>query len=212
MEEIKFVKLPREKRIFDIIISLILFLISSPLLCALLLWIIIEQLFVPASRGSLFYSEIRVSGKKEFRFFKFRIFKQAVLVGEMKKGGCLHTKPLEGDDNNLTYYGRFLKQVYMDEFPQLYNVLKGEMTLVGPRPTNVENSKNMREMGDYTRERMVGGITGTIQAHKGEGLDQGGADDEYIDFIESNSGLKIFLYDIKILWKTVWKVFKAEGI
>ena len=207
------VPLPLAKRFFDIIFSVCLFFVGIPFLFVLFFWMIFEQLFSRSSRGPLFYCETRISGGKEFQFCKFRIFKQSVIDKERSVRRVVHTKPLEKNKNNLTYYGRFLKQVYMDEFPQLWFILKGDMTLVGPRPTNTENSKQMKLAGNYTKERMICGLTGPFQARKGEKqMGQRITDEEYINFVASHSGWQVVKRDIQILFKTIVLVFKAEGI
>lgn len=210
--KIGYVKIPKVKRMFDISVSIFLFFISLPFLIILFLWIIIEQIIFLSSRGSLFYCEKRISGGKEFNFCKFRIFKKAILEKLKKKTNCIHTKPLEQNKKNMTYCGRILKQIYMDEWPQLFNVLKGEMSLVGPRPTNLVNSRLAREAGDFTRERILCGITGPYQSEKGSGANQRELDEEYINFIKNNPGWKIIFLDLKILFKTVRIIFKAKGI
>jgi lipopolysaccharide/colanic/teichoic acid biosynthesis glycosyltransferase len=208
----EYVPIPKAKRIFDISFACVLFVTGIPFLIFLFIWMAIEKIFSAKARTPIFYCEKRVSGGKKFQFCKFRIFRKGVIEAEQKRREVVHTKPLEKNKNNLSYYGRFLKQVYMDEFPQLWNVLKGDMTLVGPRPTNVENSSNIKKRGDYTRERIRCGITGPFQAHKGKGLNQRKVDEEYIDFIENNSGFAVVREDINILFKTVETVIRAEGI
>jgi len=212
MKTIKRVKTPWTKRVFDVVVSIFLLILLSPLILFILIWMILEFIFLPASRGSLFYHEIRVSRGKKFRFHKFRIFKKSVLDQAENRGGCIHTKPLEKDKTNLTFYGRFLKKIYMDELPQLWNVVKGDMTLVGPRPTNVENSDNYKKRGNYTKERMLCGITGPFQAKKGEGFNQEEVDSEYIDFVDARSGIRVLFKDLSVLFQTVVTVIKAKGL
>lgn len=205
------VDLPFTKRTFDVLVTILLIIILSPLWFFILLWVLVEQVFVPSSRGSLFYKETRVSKGKEFDFYKFRIFTKKALKNATNENGVIHTKPLEKDKSNITYWGRFLKQIYMDELPQLFNILKGDMTLVGPRPTNVENSNNMYEKGVYTKYRIKCGLTGPYQNKKGTSANQVEVDRNYIDFVNNHSGLTIIFKDISVLLETVSKVFKAEG-
>jgi len=206
------VPIPKAKRIFDIIMVFTLVVILSPLIFLIILWIFVEQIIIPASRGSIFYCETRISAARLFKFYKFRIFKQKIVDRERKKHSCIHTKPLEGNIKNLTYYGRFLKQIYMDELPQLINVIRGDMTLVGPRPTNVEVSDQIKKLGDYTKEKMVCGITGSFQAQKGGRGNQRKLDEDYINYVASNPGWKVVIKDLKIIFKTIQTIFKAEGI
>ncbi|MFB6181604.1 MAG: sugar transferase [Candidatus Magasanikbacteria bacterium] len=211
LKEKQKVDLPLLKRLFDILVSILSIIILSPLWLFIMFWFILEQIFIPSSRGSIFYKETRISKGKEFDFYKFRTFTQEALRNAPNENGVIHTKPLEQDKSNMTYLGRFLKQIYMDELPQLWNVLKGDMTLVGPRPTNVENCKNMFENNVYTKFRMKCGLTGPYQNKKGTSASQKEVDKEYINFVENNSGLKVVLKDMRILAGSIIKVLKAEG-
>lgn len=109
------------KRIFDIIVSLILLIILSPIIILLAILIKID------SKGPVFYKQERITtyGKK-FKIFKFR-----TMVQNADKIGALVTI---GNDSRITRMGKIIRKVRLDEFPQLINVLKGEMSFVGTRP------------------------------------------------------------------------------
>lgn len=211
--ELEIIKLPRSKRIFDMVVAGFLSLLFLPLILFIVAWIVMERIFVKDSRGPFLYSEKRVSQGKVFKFYKWRIFKMKAIAEASKNGAVIHTIDLQGKPENLTYYGRFLKKIYMDEMPQLWNVLKGDMTLVGPRPTNVENSENYKKSGDYIRERMVCGLTGPYQSQKGHAKQsQNDLDKEYIDFLINNPGWKVVYKDLKIILQTIKIVLEARGI
>lgn len=109
------------KRCFDIVASGIGLLILSPLFLLMAIWIKLD------SEGPVFYRQVRVGrGNKDFRIFKFR----SMRVGADK--GSLVT--IGGRDPRITRSGYFIRKYKLDEFPQLINVLKGDMSLVGPRP------------------------------------------------------------------------------
>ncbi len=109
------------KRLFDIVFSLFGLIITLPLL------VLIAILIKLDSSGPVFYRGVRIGkGGKEFRIFKFR-----TMVPDAEKLGGPSTA---SDDPRLTKIGKFLKKYQLDELPQLLNVLKGEMSLVGPRP------------------------------------------------------------------------------
>ncbi|MCB0431135.1 MAG: sugar transferase [Flavobacteriales bacterium] len=109
------------KRFFDFICSLILLMVLSPVLLVLAIWVGLD------SPGGVFYKQERVGkGGKVFRLLKFR----SMRPGSDKKG--LLTVGFA--DNRITGAGRFLRKTKLDELPQLINVLKGDMSLVGPRP------------------------------------------------------------------------------
>lgn len=210
---IKIIKIPHSKRVFDIVMASFLLLLFTPLFLFIIIWIGIEQIFIKDSRGPLFYSEKRVSQGKVFKFYKWRTFKAQAIAEALKNATVIHTAVLQADPENLTYYGRFLKRIYMDESPQLWNVLRGDMTLVGPRPTNLKNSENFKKSGDYTREIMVCGLTGPFQSQKGYGArPQSDLDKEYVDFVATNPGWRVVFEDFKIILQTIRVVLEAKGI
>jgi lipopolysaccharide/colanic/teichoic acid biosynthesis glycosyltransferase len=108
------------KRIFDFISSLVVVILFFPFFIIIAIWILLD------SPGGIFYKQIRV-GKdgKEFTLLKFR----SMTVGADKQG--LITV---GNDSRVTRSGRFIRKTKIDEFPQLINIIKGEMSVVGPRP------------------------------------------------------------------------------
>ncbi|MBL7907918.1 MAG: sugar transferase [Bacteroidia bacterium] len=109
------------KRCFDIIVSLIAIIILLPILLLIALWIKID------SRGSIIYKQIRVGkGGRDFGIFKFRtMHPDSDIKGLLTVGGR---------DPRITNAGYLLRKYKLDELPQLFNVLKGDMSLVGPRP------------------------------------------------------------------------------
>ena len=120
------------------------------------------MLVSPADRGSVFYREARVSRGRTFDLLKFRTLRADVLVAA---GG--HARPLEHDPDNLTWSGRrFLKPWYLDELPQLLNVLHGDLSLVGPRPWPPELVERQVADGDDYRTRILAGLTGLDAARR----------------------------------------------
>jgi len=110
------------KRAFDIVISSVTLMLLSPLIALIALAIKLDD------SGPVFYVQDRVGkGAKTFRCYKFR----TMVVGAENKGLGLE---LARDDSRITRVGRFLRHWTLDEIPQLFNVLKGEMSIVGPRP------------------------------------------------------------------------------
>ncbi len=108
-------------RLLDLIFSVIGLIILSPLFLLVMLWIVID------SRGPVFYRQVRVGRNGiDFRLFKFRSMRV-----NADKAGLL---TVGGRDNRITNAGYYLRKFKIDELPQLINVLKGEMSLVGPRP------------------------------------------------------------------------------
>ena len=204
--------IPYLKRLFDIIFSLLIIIITIPLFIIILLVIFIEHLLLGDILAPLFYTEKRISQGKPFNFKKFNIFKPRIIAKLKKQNIFIHTKNLE-HSNGLTAVGFSLKNIYLDELPQLFNVLKGDISIVGPRPVNLEVYQKLLDKGVKTKSIIKAGLTGNFQSLKGITqktdiqLDQ-----EYIDFCQNNSSWKIVWFDIKIILRTFIIVFKAEGI
>ncbi|PIS04735.1 MAG: hypothetical protein COT81_04935 [Candidatus Buchananbacteria bacterium CG10_big_fil_rev_8_21_14_0_10_42_9] len=213
MPDIEKIPNPPTKRVFDIITSLFILLLLSPLIVVILLAMALEALVSNQARRAFLYKETRISQGRLFTFYKFNIFTKQGL-SQHQVNGIIHTKNLEKNKSNLTFVGKILKQIYFDELPQIINVLKGDMSLVGPRPTNQENSERLFKEGQHAKYILKAGITGFFQSHKGLEVhgDQNELDMEYAEFIKNNPGWKIILYDIKILLISVKTVLRAEGI
>ncbi len=206
--------MPVGKKIFDIGASLLFIILCLPLFVLICFLIVLESIFVPASRGSIFYCETRISKSQPFKIFKFRIFKKEALERDLEPDNFIDTKKLEANRNNLTYTGRLLKHFYLDELPQLFNVLKGEMSLVGPRPTNLVNYERLIQRGGFSKDLIRAGLTGYFQAHKDQisRRNQEEMDMDYVDFCRQNPGWRIVWEDIKIISATILTVLRAKGI
>ncbi len=141
------------KRIFDVALSLLSLLLAAPLLPLVALLIKID------SAGSVFFSQVRVGEKeKEFVLYKFRTMRQDA----ESQTGAVWAQP---NDNRVTRVGRLLRKTRIDELPQLYNVLKGDMSFVGPRPERPEFVSELKKLVPYYSERhfVKPGATGWAQ-------------------------------------------------
>jgi lipopolysaccharide/colanic/teichoic acid biosynthesis glycosyltransferase len=184
--------LPFSKRLFDLIIATLALIILSPLL---LLIAILIRIFL----GSpiLFRQQRPGYQGRPFYLYKFR-----TMTNRLAPDGRLLP-----DSERLTPLGRILRSLSLDELPELYNVLRGEMSLVGPRPLLMEylplySAEQMRRHEAYP------GITGWAQIHGRNALDwptRLALDVWYVDHWS-------FWLDLKILLLTLWKVLQREGI
>lgn len=180
------------KRILDFILSLCALIVLSPIL---LLLIILGAIFM---RGNPFFTQQR-PGKDEkiFKLIKFRTMDNR----KDKEGNLLP------DDVRLNKYGRILRSTSLDELPELFNILIGDMSIVGPRPQLV---RDMVFMTDEQRKRhsVRQGLTGLAQVSGRNAIkweDKLAYDLKYIENIT-------LIGDIKIILKTVVNVFKRDGI
>lgn len=180
------------KRLIDFVVSLVAFLVLSPLFL-----VITGALFI-ANDGKPFFFQAR-PGRRE-RIFKVIKFK--TMNDRRDQHGALLP-----DADRLTSFGRFVRRTSLDEIPQLLNVIKGDMSLIGPRPLLVDylplyNDRQKR------RHEIRPGITGWAQVNgrNAIGWDQKfDLDVWYVDHYN-------FKLDCKIVWMTIAKVAKAEGI
>lgn len=149
------------KRIVDVVISLILLVLFSPFI---LLAILMVKL---TSKGPAFYTQIRVGlGGKPFRIWKLR----SMYHNCEKISGAMWSRT---GDPRVTPIGRFLRRSHIDELPQLWNILKGEMSLIGPRPERPEFVPQLEQAIPRYRERLLvlPGVTGLAQIHLGPDTD-----------------------------------------
>lgn len=188
------------KRIIDIVLSIILLIILSPLL------LIISLIIKLTSPGEVLFRQKRVGLHGEFWFLKFRsMVKDAQLQHEQlinEHGNMFKLK----DDPRVTPFGLFLRKTSLDELPQLWNVLRGEMSLVGPRPAMPEEVKRYQPW-EKQRLGIKPGITGLWQVSGRSELDFTEWVRLDVYYIENWS----FWLDIKILLKTIWVVFRRRG-
>ena len=143
------------KRIFDIIASLILLLVTWPVMLLTMIAIKLESRL----KGPVFYCQTRVGlGWRLFRVIKFRSMRTDAEVAGKPRMASRH-------DDRVTFVGKFIRKTRIDELPQLFNVLKGEMSFVGPRPERPEFVEKFAESIPYysERHRVKPGITGWAQ-------------------------------------------------
>lgn len=192
------------KRLMDIVLSLIGITILIPFYMGIIIAIKLD------SKGPAIFKQVRVGkGNVNFKIYKFRTM---IPDAEKKRELAIDCENIENfvfqskSDNRITKVGNFLRKTSLDEIPQLFNVLIGNMSLVGPRP---EIPDVVRLYPEEYKQRLVvlPGITGLAQI-SGRGEIELGKTIYYdLTYIKNFS----VLYDIKILFKTVLSVFKREG-
>ena len=128
---------------------------------------------------------------------------------------CRHARLEEADPGNLTWVGRhLLKRWYLDELPQLTNVLCGEMSLVGPRPWPVSMVKEQVAEGHGYRHLIRAGLTGLAQVSKGapDRVNYTRLDLAYVEACRTRSSGRLLCYDLAILYQTVRVILRGEGL
>ncbi len=207
--------LPWQKRMLDVALSLVLLLLFSPLIVLIVAMILLEGLVRPACRGPVFLSEPRGSEGGVFRIPKFRIIRMEAYRRISSEQKHLHIKPMERVPENLTTVGRLLKKVYLDELPQLFSILKGDMSFVGPRPWPLEPYYEELERGILRKKLVRPGLTGLVQANKGnpDSPDEWTLDYAYVGFMASSrSGWVKLGFDVKVLFWSIRTVLQAQGL
>ena len=181
------------KRFFDFWIALIALLCLSPILLVVTIWLH----FANRGAGAFFFQERPGKDGKIFRVVKFK-----TMTDERGADG-----ELLPDEDRLTRVGSFVRSTSIDELPQLWNVIKGDMALIGPRPLLVEylplySKEQMR------RHEVRPGITGWAQCHGRNELSWTKKFEYDVWYVDHLS----LWTDIKVIWYTIMTVLKREGI
>lgn len=192
------------KRVFDILVSIVLIILLSPL------WLIVAIIIKIESKGPVIFKQIRVGeNERHFMFYKFRTMRHGA---EKLKDSLKHLSDIDGPvfkikrDPRITRVGKFLRKSSIDELPQLFNILKGDMTLVGPRPPVPEEVKKYgkRERGRLT---VRPGLTGLWQV-------SGRNDISFVEWVELDLyyiKYRSLILDLKILIRTIPAVLSGKG-
>lgn len=177
----------------DIFISFILLIITSPIM------LISAILIKVTSKGPIFYKQVRITkGQKEFEIFKFRSMR---IDAEDLSGPVL----AQAEDPRVTTVGKYLRSLRIDELPQLFNVLKGDMSLIGPRPERPFFVDQFKEQNPYyyLRHTVRAGITGYAQVYGKYTTDFNSKLKFDLLYIKNYS----LMMDIQILFQTVKILF-----
>ncbi|MBQ6467828.1 MAG: sugar transferase [Clostridia bacterium] len=183
------------KRAFDFTCSLIAVIILLPLFALLSLIILIDD-----GKPVLFRQQRVGRNNEVFSIYKFRTMKNNT--------GNVATAQLKNSDEFITRSGRFFRKTSLDELPQLFNILKGDMSFVGPRPL-IPEEEEIRQLRNKKGVYAVRpGMTGLAQINGRDNLDMVQKTEYDLQYIENMS----FFNDIKILFKTVFVVLSGKDI
>ena len=181
------------KRVLDFCISLIVLVVISPILLVVTIWLH----FANKGAGAFFFQERPGKNAKIFKVVKFK-----TMTDERDENGKLLP-----DEDRLTKAGKFVRSTSIDELPQLFNVLKGDMALIGPRPLLVEYL-SLYSDEQARRHEVRPGISGWAQCHGRNNISWAKKfeyDVWYVDHVSLTT-------DIKVIWITVMKVLKRSDI
>lgn len=184
------------KRFLDILFSLIL------LICLSWLMIITAVLIKIESRGPVIFKQKRLGTYgREFNIYKFR----SMCVGAEKMGTGVYSGK---GDSRVTRVGKIIRATSIDELPQLLNILKGEMSFIGPRPALTYHPWRIEEYSEFQKKRfdVRQGITGWAQVNGRKQVDWEQRIKYDVYYVENMS----FVFDLKILFKTIFNVLAMK--
>ena len=183
------------KRAIDIIGSFCGIILLLPL------FLIVAMLIKLDSKGPIIFKQIRIGkDSKPFNIYKFRSMKV--------EAPNLSTEEFENASDFITNIGKFIRKTSIDELPQLVNILKGDMSIVGPRPV-IEKETDLLELREiYKVNTILPGITGLAQINGRDCMDNYKKVKYDYEYLLNRS----FILDMKIIFKTFFKVIKSEGV
>ncbi|BFJ84171.1 sugar transferase [Ruthenibacterium sp. TH_2024_36131] len=184
------------KRALDFILSLCGIVVLSPVLAVIALWVKLD------SPGPVFFRQKRVGKDKTF----FSILKFRTMYADTPKDVPTHL--LKNPDAMITRSGRFLRRTSLDELPQMFNILRGQMSVVGPRPALWNQDDLIAERDKYGANALVPGLTGYAQVNGRDELPipvKAELDGYYANHLS-------FVLDVKIFFKTIANVLHEDGV
>ena len=183
------------KRTMDIVSSLVGLILLSPL------FLLVAILIKLDSKGPIIFKQIRIGkNSKPFYIYKFRSMKI--------DAPNLSTEEFINASDFTTKVGKFIRKTSIDELPQLVNILKGDMSIVGPRPVIEREVRLLEIRKECNVDSILPGITGLAQINGRDNID----DYEKVNYDFEYLSKRNLVLDIKIIINTVLKVAKSEGI
>lgn len=183
------------KRIIDVVGALCGIIVFSPI------FIITSILIKLESKGSIIFKQIRVGkDSKPFYIYKFRSMKT--------DAPNMATNDLKNPEVYITRVGKFIRKTSIDELPQLFNILKGDMSIVGPRPV-IEKERDLLQLRrEYYIDKIKPGVTGWAQINGRDNLDT----EEKVKYDKEYLYNRSIKFDVYIIFKTFIKVLKGSDI
>jgi len=185
----------KTKRIFDAAIAAFAIIVLSPLICIIALAIKLS------SRGPVIFKQQRCGmDNRPFTMYKFR----TMIEGAQNKGLGYE---VARDDDRITTVGKMLRNASLDELPQLINIIRGDMSLMGPRPMIADQVSRLNSR-QLLRQRARPGISGWAQVNGRNALDWSRRIELDTWYVENWD----FYLDLRIFWRTIFTLLRREGI
>lgn len=200
------------KLLFDKIIALFFLVFTIPILIILKFAYVVEGIIIKENRGPMLFFYWAISKGKKIKKWKIRIIKQSYIepVGAANHDWVAFSA--EWTPESRTYMGSFVKKWYLDELPQFWSVLIGDMSIVGPRPLSVLHYNRDKDQGNISRSLLKGGMLGLGHINKGTNkMGNASYEYEYIDEYIKRTPLRLLSLDLWIIWKGILLIFKGGG-
>lgn len=200
------------KTMFDKLVAIGALIFSLPILLLLKIAYVIEGILVPENKGPMFFYYWGVSGGKKIRKWKIRLIKTEYIEPEGARRHDWIAFSAEWTPESRTHVGAFAKKWYLDELPQFWSVLIGDMSIVGPRPLSVLHYERDKAQGNVTRSLLKGGLLGLGHINKGTS-EMGNSiyEYEYVDQYLKRTSLGLLRLDLWIIWRGVVVILRGGG-
>lgn len=194
------------KRALDIILSATALVVFSPLFLVLMVAVYVDD------PGPIFFSQKRVGKKQQGKLTYFQLYKFRSM--KMSTPHDMPTHLLDNPEQYITRVGKFLRKSSMDELPQIWNILKGDMSIIGPRPALWNQDDLIAERDKYGANDVRPGLTGWAQINgrdKLEIAEKARFDGEYVRIL-NEGGWKAFKMDVRCFLGTAISAFRGDGV
>jgi lipopolysaccharide/colanic/teichoic acid biosynthesis glycosyltransferase len=172
----------------------------------------VEGLLIPENAGPMFFYYNAMSAGRIIPKYKIRLIKMKFIEPEGAKRHDWIAFSAEWNAESRTIVGEFVKKFYLDELPQFYSVLKGEMSIVGPRPLSILHYERDNAQGNVTRFLLLGGLLGLGHINKGtEEMGNPVYEYEYVDQYLKRSSWGLLLLDLWVIWRGAKVIVKGGG-
>lgn len=199
----------RAKSLRERAVASLLLVPAAPFLVggAVLVWL--ESKLDRRARGPVFFREPRIAEGRTIELLKFRTL-DASALRELGPGPT-HIAMYE-KEGRMTRSGRLLKEWYLDELPQLWNIARGDMGLIGTRPYPIELYEEELARGETRKRDMPSGLIGPVQSRKGTPMDALALDHDYAEACRTLPSWRLLLLDLRILARSMRVLLEHKGI